>query len=57
VKLLKNDESEQINSTTFTSLVKSLRYLTCTRSYILFGVRLVSKFMKTPTMTHLKALK
>jgi len=57
VKLLKNDESEQINSTTFTSLVESLRYLTCTRSYILFGVRLVSKFMKTPTMTHLKALK
>ena len=31
--------------------------MTCTHPYILFGVRLVSRFMKTPTMTHFKALK
>jgi hypothetical protein len=53
----KNDEGDKINSTTFKSLVESLRYLTCTHSDILFGVGLVSKFMKTPTMTHFRALK
>jgi len=57
VKMLKNDEIEKINYIAFKSLVGSLRYLICTRSYILFGVGLVSRFMKTPTMTHLKALK
>jgi len=31
VKMLKNDEGEKINSTTFKSLVRSLRYLTYTR--------------------------
>ena len=31
--------------------------MTCTHPYIFFGVRLVSRFMKTPTMTHFKALK
>jgi hypothetical protein len=53
----KNDEGEKINSTTFKSLVGSLRYLTCTRPNILYGVGLVSKFMEIPTMTHFKALK
>jgi hypothetical protein len=57
VKMLKNDEIEKINYVAFKRLVESLRYLICTRSDILFGVGLVSKFMKTPTMTHLKALK
>jgi hypothetical protein len=57
VKMLKNDEIEKINYIAFKSLVGSLRYLICTCSYILFGVGLVSRFMKTPTMTHLKALK
>ena len=57
VKMSNNDEWEKINSTTFKSFVGSLRYLTCTHPYILFGVRLVSRFMKTPTMTHFKALK
>jgi len=31
VKMLKNNEGEKINSTTFKSLVRSLRYLTYTR--------------------------
>jgi hypothetical protein len=55
--MLKSDEIEKINYIAFKSLVGSLRYLICTCSYILFGVGLVSRFMKTPTMTHLKALK
>jgi len=56
VKMSNNDEWEKINSTTFKSLVRSLRYLTCTRPYILFIVKLVSRFTKTPSMTHFKAL-
>jgi len=57
VKKSKNDEGEKINSTTFKSLVESLRYLTCTRPDILYRVGLVSRFMETPTITHFKALK
>jgi hypothetical protein len=57
VKMSKNDEGENINSTTFKSLVGSLRYLTCTRLDVLFRARLVSRFINTPTITHFKALK
>jgi hypothetical protein len=57
VKMSNNDEGEKINSTTFKSLVESLRYLTCTHSYILFKVELVRRFMETPTMIHFKSLK
>jgi hypothetical protein len=57
VTMSNNDEGEKINSTTFKSLVGSLRYLTCTRPDILFGVGFVSRFMNTSTMTHFKALK
>jgi len=53
----KNDEGEKIKSTTFKSLVESLRYLTCTHPDIFYGVGLVSRFMEIPTMTHFKALK
>jgi histone deacetylase 1/2 len=53
-----NDEGENINSKTLIkSLVESLKYLTCIRLDIFFGVRLVNKFIETPTMTHFKALK
>ena len=55
--MLKNDEWEKINSTTFKSLVRNLRYLTCSRPNILFGVRLVSKFIEIPITIHFKALK
>ena len=53
----KNDKKERINSTTFKMLVESLRYLTCTHPDIPFKVRLVSRFMKTLTMTQFKTLK
>ncbi|XP_061951878.1 uncharacterized mitochondrial protein AtMg00810-like [Populus nigra] len=57
VKMSKNDKEGNINSTTFKSLVRSLRYLTCTRPYIFDEVRLTSRFMETSTMTYFKALK
>ena len=56
-KMSKNDEVDNISSTIFKSLIRRLRYFICTRPNILFGVRLVSKFMKTLITTHFKTLK
>ncbi|KAG6496141.1 hypothetical protein ZIOFF_043989 [Zingiber officinale] len=57
VKLSKHDEEEKVDPTFFKSLVGSLRYLTCTRSDILYAVGLVSRYMEDPTTTHLKITK
>lgn len=57
IKLTKLDDGEKVDSTLFKSLIGSLRYLTCTRPDILFGVGLVSRYMEAPTMTHFKAAK
>ena len=56
-KLSKFDDGEKVDSTLFKSLVGSLRYLTCTRLYILFQVGVVSCFMEATTSTHLKVSK
>ena len=57
MKVSKHDNEEKVNLTLFKSLVGSLRYLTYTRPYILFGVGLVSHYMEAATMTHLKIAK
>ncbi|XP_022890911.1 uncharacterized protein LOC111405988 [Olea europaea var. sylvestris] len=57
IKLSKDDEDEKVNPTLFKSLVGNLRYLTCTRPDILFGVGLISRYMETPPMTHMKTAK
>ncbi|XP_052287365.1 uncharacterized mitochondrial protein AtMg00810-like [Citrus sinensis] len=57
VKLSKHDEGEGIDPTFFKSFVGSLRYLTCTRPYILYVVGLVSRYMENPKTTHFKATK
>ncbi|KAJ4719135.1 Retrovirus-related Pol polyprotein from transposon TNT 1-94 [Melia azedarach] len=57
VKLSKHEEGEKVYSTFFKSLVGCLRYLTCTRPDILYTTGLVSRYMETPTTTHLKAAK
>lgn len=56
-ELRKNDGEAQVDPTYFKSLVGSLRYLTCTRPDILYGVGLISRYMETPTRTHLNAAK
>ena len=40
VKLSKNDEGKKVNSTTFKSPIRSLRYLTCIRPNICFRIEL-----------------
>ncbi|XP_042465799.1 uncharacterized mitochondrial protein AtMg00810-like [Zingiber officinale] len=52
-----NQDGEKVDPTLFKSLVGSLRYLTCTRPDILFGVGLVSRYMEAPTTSHLKIAK
>lgn len=42
IKLLRQDDDNIINLIYFKSLVGSLRYLTCMRPDILYGIRLVS---------------
>ncbi|KAL4011853.1 hypothetical protein IC575_028917 [Cucumis melo] len=56
-KLSKHEEGDDADPSYFKSLVGSLRYLTCTQPDILFSVGLVSRFMESPTTTHLKVAK
>jgi hypothetical protein len=56
-KLSRYDEGETVDATLYKILVESLRYLTCTRSDIAYGVGLVSRYMEEPKMTHWKAIK
>ncbi|XP_057787939.1 uncharacterized mitochondrial protein AtMg00810-like [Salvia miltiorrhiza] len=57
IKLSKNDGKEKVDPTLFKSLVESLRYLTCTKPYILYATGLVSRYMENPTSIHFKAAK
>ena len=57
IKLSRYDEGSNVDATYFKSLVGSLRYLTCIRSDILYGVKLVSHYIKKPKSTHLMAAK
>ena len=51
------DMMKAVDATLHRSLVGSLRYLTCTRPDIAYGVGLVSRYMEEPKMTHWKAIK
>lgn len=54
---LKKSEVGGVDPTYFKSLVLSLRYLTCTRPDILYGVGLINRYMETPNQSHLNAAK
>ena len=51
-KLSKDDEGSDVNPTLFKRLVGNLMYITATRSDIMQGVSLISKFMEPPKDTH-----
>ncbi|GKV07267.1 hypothetical protein SLEP1_g19063 [Rubroshorea leprosula] len=56
-KLFKEGYDVRVNPTFFKQLVGSLRYLTCTRPDISYGVGLISKFMEFPRQSHLQVAK
>ncbi|KAG6425054.1 hypothetical protein SASPL_115477 [Salvia splendens] len=56
-ELRKHDGEAEVDPTYFKSLVGSLRYLTCTRPDILYGVGLISRYMEKPSQSHLNAAK
>jgi hypothetical protein len=57
IKLSKHEVGEIVDPTIFRSLIRNLRYLTCTRPDIFYGVGLVSRYMEASTITHFKTTK
>ena len=56
-KLSRYSENEEVDASVYRSLVGCLRYLTCTRPDIAYGVGLVSRYMEETKITHWKAIK
>jgi hypothetical protein len=56
-KLSVYDEGDELDGNLYRSLIKSLRYLTCTRSDIIYVVGVVSRYMESPRTSHWKAVK
>jgi len=54
---LRKSKVGNVDPTYFKILVRSLRYLTCTRPDILYRVGLISRYMETPDQSHLNAAK
>ncbi|CAM8994412.1 unnamed protein product [Rhodiola kirilowii] len=56
--VLKNGDDESVYPTCFKQFVGSLRYLTCTRTDIAYGVvGLISKYLEHPRQSHLQVTK
>ncbi|XP_061360229.1 secreted RxLR effector protein 161-like [Gastrolobium bilobum] len=55
-KLSKFDGGERVNARKYRSLVRSLRYLTCTRLDLSLSVDIVSRFMEESIYSHWKTL-
>ena len=52
--LSKDDDGSAVDPTLFKRLVGSLIYLTATRTDIMYGVSLISRFMELPKDSHWK---
>ena len=52
-KLSKADGDARVDVTHYRSLVGNLLYLTTTRPYLMFSASLLSRFMHSPSLTHL----
>lgn len=57
LQLDKDEKGKLVNPTELKSMVGGLRYLVHTRPDIAFVVRIVSRFMEKPMVTHLNAVK
>ncbi|GKU93614.1 hypothetical protein SLEP1_g7191 [Rubroshorea leprosula] len=56
-RLSKNGEGAPVDSTYFKQIVGSLRYLTCTRPDISYGVGLISRFLENLQQSHMQVAK
>ena len=55
---MKNEDiGELVNPTYFKGIVGSLRYLSSTRPNIVYGVKIIRRFMKKSYQSHLQAAK
>ena len=52
LKLSNDDKGYKVDSNLYKQLVGSLMHLTATRSYIIFLVSLISRFMESPKVSH-----
>jgi hypothetical protein len=52
LKFIKEDKVSKVDPTLFKVIVGSLMYLTTTRHNIMYGVRLISRFIETPKESH-----
>jgi hypothetical protein len=52
LKLSNDDKGYKVDSNLYKQLLGSLMHLTVTRSYIIFLVSLVSRFMESPKVSH-----
>lgn len=57
IKYFKFDSTKKVNPTLFRRLVGRLHFLTCIRPDILYGVGVISCYMKAPSLTHMKEAK
>lgn len=57
IKLHQDKSGEPVDATAYRKMVGCLRYLLHTRPDLAFSVGMVSRFMKRPTVMHLKAIK
>ncbi|CAJ2660445.1 unnamed protein product [Trifolium pratense] len=55
--LSNDDEGSNVNSTLYKQMVGSLRYACNSRSVICHSVGIVSRFMQTPKLSHMQAVK
>lgn len=56
-KLTKEGDDRNVDPAYFKQVVRSLRYLTCTRPDISYAVGLVSIFMESPRQSHFQVVK
>ena len=56
-KLLKNDDSKEVDHTTYRSIIRKLQYVVYTRPGIALAVGMVARFSKNPRENHMMAIK
>ncbi|XP_050896137.1 secreted RxLR effector protein 161-like [Lathyrus oleraceus] len=56
-KLTKDVRGLKVDATIYKQMVESLMYLTATRSYLIYVVSLVTRFMEAPTTMHQQVVK